>query len=120
HRDRPLVAAELERLGRLGDAFRELWREEALEVAAREELALNALRELPIFDRDGGDSGERDAELEIFVAEAMGGGDVVDVEHAECSVFAADERHADRRTDLLHEDRLAAEARVFTGIVGQD
>ena len=63
--------------------LRELRREEALEVAAREQLALNALRELAVLDRDGGDAGERDAELEVVVAEPVRRGDVVDVEHAE-------------------------------------
>ena len=28
--------------------------------------------------------------------------------------------HADRRANLLHEDRLSAEARVFAGVVGED
>ena len=46
--------------------------------------------------------------------------DVVDVENAERLVLAADERDADRRANLLHEDRLAAEARVLAGVVGEN
>src|SRR6185312_3695602 len=94
--------------------------EEALEVAARQYLALDALRELAVLDRHGGDAGKGDAELEVLVDQPVGRRHVVDVENAEGAVFAADERAADRRANLLHEDRLAAEPRVFAGIVGEN
>src|SRR4029077_4028363 len=115
-----LVPAELDAFRRFGDSLRELRCEEALEVAARQQLALDPLRELAILDRDGGDAGEPDAELEVLVAEPVGGRDVVDVENAERFAFAPDERDADRRANLLHENRLAAEARVFSGVVGEN
>ena len=83
HRHGALVAAEADRLRRFGDSLRELRREEALEVAAREQLALNALRELAVLDGDGRDAGERDAELEVVVAEPVRRGHVVDVQNAE-------------------------------------
>src|SRR5262249_36463608 len=83
HRDGSFVAAKPDRLRRLGDALCELWRKEALEVAARQHLALDALAKLLIFDGDSRDARERDAELEVVVAEAMRCGDVVDVENAQ-------------------------------------
>ena len=49
HGHRSLVAAEPDRFRRFGDALRELRREEALEVAAHDHLALNALRRTAPF-----------------------------------------------------------------------
>ena len=60
-------------------------------------LPLNALRELLVLDARRGDAGERDEILEIVLAEAVRRRHVVDVEHAEHAVFAADQRTADRR-----------------------
>ena len=57
--------------GELAIARGELRREVALEVAAHERLAPDALGELRVLDRDGGDAGERDEELEVLVGEAM-------------------------------------------------
>ena len=46
--------------------------------------------------------------------------DIVDVQNAEHPILGADEWAADGRSDLLHENRLAAEARILTGVVGKD
>src|SRR5689334_16025588 len=81
---------------------------------------MDPLRELLVLDGNGGDPGKRDTEFEIVFAESMTGFDVVDVQHAECVVFAPDERAANGRANLLHDDRLAAKTRVLPCIVREN
>jgi hypothetical protein len=44
---------------------------------------------------------------------------MVDVQHPE-RLLAAEERHADRRPDLLQHDRLAGKTRIRAGVIGED
>src|SRR5439155_9395349 len=120
HRHRALLAAQADRLLRLGDSLSELRREEPLEVAPREQLALDALRELAVLDGHRGNTREGDTQLEILVAEAVRRRHVVDVEDAEHAVLTANERAADCRANLLHEHGLAAEADVLAGVVREN
>ena len=50
----------------------------------------------------------------------MLGPDRIDVQHSERPPLAAHERYTDRRTHLLHHDRLPGEPGVLAGVVGED
>jgi hypothetical protein len=52
-------------------------------------------------------------------AEAVRDARIVHVQHAEHAVLAADQRRADGRADLLHQDRFSPEAVVLAGVVGE-
>ncbi len=67
----------------------------------------------------GRDTTERDEELEILVAERVGGGDAVDVENAEHLLRAGHEGCAHGAAHALAQDRLSAEAAVGDCIVGE-
>ena len=115
-----LLAAQPRGFLRRRDALGELRREIALKVAAHHGLSSKPLGLLAVVDGDGRDARERDHELEVFLVESMRRRHVIHVEHAEHALgtfVSADERHADGRADLLHQDGLAAEALVFTRVV---
>src|SRR2546430_1230894 len=74
---------------------------------------------LPIY-ADRRERAESDQEFEIFVGEGVGGGEVVHVQDAEHLLIRAHERRAHGAAHALDEDRLALEALVGGGVVGED
>src|SRR5574341_1369150 len=87
-----LAAAQLDRSLLAGDLGGHVGREVALEIGHHHRFAADPVGQVAVLDGHGRNTGERDEELEVLVAERVGGGQVIPVDDAEDFALAADER----------------------------
>ena len=119
HDHPPLRAAELDRPLLAADLPRQVGCEVALEVRQHHRLAARILHQMTVRDGDRDHAGESGEEVEILLAERVGGAQVVEIDEAEHRPLAAEERGAQRALHPLAEDRPLAELKVRRHIFDQ-